>query len=99
MVFSRNFEELSIDFLISLELFVHKNDILRVNPPKFFKTLSLSLINNRMGRKGIDREAFEVGFKGWDWSMGSIQDPWYAGFHPRAARFLVEFLEIFIFVS
>ena len=34
---------------------------------------------------GIHREAFEVGFKGWDWSMGSIQDPWYAGFHPGAA--------------
>ena len=39
-----------------------------------------------MGTKRIDREAFEVGFKGWDWSMGSIQDPWHAGFHPRAAR-------------
>ena len=46
-------------------------------------------------------EAFEVGFKGWDWSMASIQDPWYAGFHLRAARtrtdarearFLFEFL-------
>ena len=55
----------------------------------------ISLINNRMGRARIDREAFEVGFKGWDWSMGSIQDPWYAGFHPRSsdaheAHFLVE---------
>ena len=39
-----------------------------------------------MGSTRIDREAFEVGFKGWDWSMGSMQDPWYAGFHPRAAR-------------
>ena len=45
----------------------------------------LSLINNRMGRKRIDREAFEVRFKGWDWSMRSKQDPWYVGFHPRAA--------------
>ena len=43
----------------------------------------VSLINNRMGTVGIDREAFEVGFKGWDWSMGSIQDPWCAGCHPR----------------
>ena len=46
----------------------------------------LSLINNRMGRARIDRGPIEVGSKGWDWSMGSIQDPWYAGFHPRAAR-------------
>ena len=45
-----------------------------------------SLINNRMGTVGIHSEAFEVGFKEWDWSIGSIQDPWYAGFHPRAAR-------------
>ena len=51
-----------------------------------FSNLLKSLINNRMGRVRIDREAFEVGFKGWDWSMGSMQDPWYAGFHPRAAR-------------
>ena len=50
----------------------------------------LSLINNWMGTMGIHREAFEVGFKGWDWSMGSIQDPWNAGFHPREARLLVE---------
>ena len=41
-------------------------------------------------------EAFKARSRGWDWSMGSIQDPWYAGFHPRAgadareARFLVE---------
>ena len=49
-----------------------------------------SFINNRMGTKRIDRDAFEVGFKGWDRSMGSIQDPWHTGFHPRAARFLVE---------
>ncbi len=38
----------------------------------------------RMGTKRIDRDAFEVGFKGWDWSIWSIQDPWHAGFH-RAA--------------
>ena len=51
-----------------------------------------SLINNRMGTVGIHREAFEVGFKGWDWSMGSIQDPGCAGFHPdaREACLLVE---------
>ena len=30
-------------------------------------------------------------FKGWEWSMVSIQDPWYPGFQPRGARFLVEF--------
>ena len=34
----------------------------------------------------IDREAFEVWSKGWDWSKESIQDPWHAGFHSRAAR-------------
>ena len=54
---------------------------------------------------GINREAFEVGFKGWDWSMGSIQDPWCAGFHPHAARtrtdareagFLIECLLIIV---
>ena len=39
-----------------------------------------------MGMQRIDRGPIEVGFKGWDWSMGSIQDPWYAGFHLRAAR-------------
>ena len=46
-----------------------------------------------MGGTKLGREAFEVGFKGWEWSLGSIQDPWYAGFHPRAVRkraFLVE---------
>ena len=42
----------------------------------------------------LAQEAFKVGFKGWDWSMGSIQDPWYAGFHPFEARFLVELLVI-----
>ena len=46
---------------------------------------TLSLINNWMGSTKIDREAFEVGSKRWDWSRGSIQDPWHAGFHPRAA--------------
>ena len=45
-----------------------------------------SLINNRIAGSRINRGPFEVGFKGWDWSMGSIQDPWYAGFHPRTAR-------------
>ena len=39
-----------------------------------------------MGTVEINREAFEVGLKGWDWSMGSIQYPWYAGFHLHAAR-------------
>ena len=33
-----------------------------------------SLFNIQTGTKRINREAFEVGFKGWDWSMGSIQD-------------------------
>ena len=47
---------------------------------------SISLINNRMGTARIDREAFEVGLKGCDLAMGPIQDPWYTGFHPRAAR-------------
>ena len=47
---------------------------------------SKSLINNRMGTARIDREAFEVGFKGWNWSMGSIQDPWYTRFHLYAAQ-------------
>ena len=45
-----------------------------------------SLINNRMGSTSINREAFEVGSKGWVWSRGSIQDPWNAGIHLRAAR-------------
>ena len=45
---------------------------------------SESLIDNRIAGSRINRGPFEVGFKGWDWSMGSIQ--WYAGFHPRAAR-------------
>ena len=45
-----------------------------------------SLINNWMGMARIDREAFEVGFKGWDCPMGSIRDPWYDGFHLLAAR-------------
>ena len=47
---------------------------------------SKSLINNRMGTARIDREAFEVGFKGWYCSMGSIQDPWHTGFQPCKAR-------------
>ena len=53
-----------------------------------------------MGTVRIDNGPNEVGSKGWDWSMGSIQDPWYAGFHPRAARkramraFLVKYLYV-----
>ena len=50
-----------------------------------FGSPCISLINNWMGRMGIHREAFEVGFKGWDWSMGLIQDTWCAGFNPRLA--------------
>ena len=38
----------------------------------------------------IGRGASEGGSKGWDWSMGSIQDPWYAGCHSRAARSCAE---------
>ena len=34
-----------------------------------------SLINNRMVGKPQAPEAFKVGYKGLDWSMGSIQDP------------------------
>ena len=49
-----------------------------------------SLINNRMVAKPLAPGAFKAGSNGWDWSMGLIQDPWYAVFHPRAARFLVE---------
>ena len=32
---------------------------------------ALSLINKQMGSTRIDRGAFKVGFKGWDWSMGA----------------------------
>ena len=34
-----------------------------------------SLINNRMGTDSLKNGTFKVGSKGWDWSMGSIQDP------------------------
>ena len=50
-----------------------------------------------MGRVRIDREAFEVGFRGWDWSMGSMTRPlvcWVSSARStdaREARFLVEF--------
>ena len=36
--------------------------------------------------RALAPEAFKVRSKGLDWSMGSIQGPWYARLHPRAAR-------------
>ena len=35
----------------------------------------VSLINNRMVGKALAPETFKVRSKGWNWSMGSIQDP------------------------
>ena len=34
-----------------------------------------SFFNNRMVGVALAPETFKVGSKGWDWSMGSIQDP------------------------
>ena len=42
-----------------------------------------SLINNQ---QGSTMGPFEVWFKAWEWFMGSIQDPWYAGCHPLAVQ-------------
>ena len=36
--------------------------------------------------KSLKNGTSQVGSKGWDWWVGSIQDPWYAWLHPRAAR-------------
>ena len=47
---------------------------------------NISLINSRMGGKRIKNRASEGGSKGWDWWVGSIEDPWYAWLPPRAAR-------------
>ena len=38
-------------------------------------TLMLILNNNRKVGKALATEAFKAGSEGWDWSMGSIQDP------------------------
>ena len=45
-----------------------------------------SFFNNGIAGKRLALGAFMVRSKVWDWSMGSIQDPWYAILHPRAAR-------------
>ena len=45
-----------------------------------------SLINNQQGRASFKNGTSQVGSKGRDWSLGSIQDPWYARLHPRTAR-------------
>ena len=47
---------------------------------------SESLTNNQIVLMRLAPATFKVGSKGLDWSMGSIQDPWYARLHPRAAR-------------
>ena len=39
-----------------------------------------------MGAKRIKNRASEGGSNGWDWWVGSIQDPWYAWLPARAAR-------------
>ena len=46
----------------------------------------VSFFNNRMGAMRLAPGAFKARYRGWDKSMGSIQDPWYATLHPRAAR-------------
>ena len=81
--------ELLSDFLGKIQVFVSTkvvegclNSILAL----LSSAEHASLINNWMGTARIDRRPIEVGSKGWDWSMGSIQDTWYAGFHPRAAQ-------------
>ena len=40
----------------------------------FFMVVS-SLINNQQGTASLKNGTFQVGSKGWDWSLGSIQDP------------------------
>ena len=42
---------------------------------KIMKVSNISLINNRKVGKALATEAFKAGSEGWDWSMGSIQDP------------------------
>ena len=37
--------------------------------------LDKSFFNNQMVRGLLALGAFMVGSKGWDWSLGSIQDP------------------------
>ena len=34
---------------------------------------TISLINNQLGTASFSRETSEVGSKGWDWSLGSMQ--------------------------
>ena len=46
----------------------------------------ISLTNNRMGARSLKNGTSQVGSKGWNWWGGSIQDPWYAGLHTRAAQ-------------
>ena len=38
---------------------------------------TISLINNRMGAVSLRMGTSRVGYKVWDWWVGSIQDPWY----------------------
>ena len=48
--------------------------------------MAISFIDNRIAGMRLALGAFKTRSKGWDWSRGPIQDPGYAGPHPRAAR-------------
>ena len=40
-----------------------------------FAACGASLINNQKGTDSLKNGTSQVGSKGWDWSLGSIQDP------------------------
>ena len=43
-------------------------------------------MNNWMGTDSLKNGTSQVGSKGWDWSMGSIQEPLNARLYPRVAQ-------------